>query len=257
MLQALTRIVQGQRGHGVIDRPLPPTVKNLSGLIGSAPTDLPSSGSVRSPLVNAKYQSATDSCLGFSAAQAYRISSLHKGIDCPDLSGLFPYKLGRASMGLEDTDSGMSFEAMLSAVERFGIASEAAWPFNLMKVNARPSGTALHDAYDRRGVRGYYQIDRSDLVGVRYAIHMGFTPVIAVQVDRMFQLDSGPTLIDLPTSDIIGLHAMPIEDYAADGTFGCLNHYDTTWRDNGRCRITEQYAAASIGFVVFDVGASP
>lgn len=256
MIKALVGALQQRKGHGFVEAPLSADVKPLSTLIGEAPV-LPASASVRSPEVNAKFQSATDSCLGMSAAQAYRLACLKRGIACPDLSGLYPYKLGRASMGLEDTDAGMSYEALRSAGERFGFCSEAAWPFNLMRVNSRVSGAALHDGYDRRGVRGYYSLAPDDADGVRHAIAKGFVPVGAWAVDRSFELDSGPTLIDTPDRDIAGNHAMVIEDYAADGTFGILNHYDVTWRDGGRCRFTERYVRASLGFLIFDVGASP
>ncbi len=254
MIKAAIGALRGQKGRGFIDAPLSPSTPHVSTLIGTEAA-LPPSASVRRPEVNAKYQSATDACLGFSAAQAFRLACLNRGIACPDLSGLFPYKLGRASMGLEDTDAGMSFEAMGTAVKRFGLCSEAAWPFNLMRVNSRPSGTAFHDAYDRRGLRGYYSIDRSDADGVRRALSKHLPVVGAWAVDRSFGIDSGPGLIDTPDRDIAGNHAMVIEDYAADGTFGILNHYDVTWRNGGRCRFTEGYVKASLGFLVFDEGA--
>lgn len=255
MISAIVNAVQGRRGHGYVHAPLPDSVKSLSTLIGSTSV-LPSSGTVRSALVGPKWQSATDSCLGMAMAQAFRLTCLKRGIPCPDLSGLFPYKLGRASMGLEDTDAGMSFEAGSTAVQRFGLASEETWPFSLLRVNARPTGSALHDAYDRRGLRDYYSIDRDDADGVRRAIDKGICVVGAWAVDRSFELDTGPTLIDTPDRDIAGNHAMPIEDFAPDGTFGLLNHYDVTWRDGGRCRFTEQYVRSSLGFIAFDVGPS-
>jgi len=254
MIKALLGAIQGQRGRGFIDAPLSPTTPHVSVLIG-AEGALPPNASVRRSEVNAKFQSASDACLGFSAAQAFRIACLNRGIPCPDLSGLYSYKLGRASIGVEDTDAGMSFEAMATAVTRFGLCSEAVWPFSLARINSRVSGTALHDGYDRRGLRGYYSIDRGDAGGVRRALAKGFPVVGAWAVDRMFQLDSGPELIDLPDRDIVGNHAMVIEDYGADGTFGLLNHYDISWRNDGRCRFTDGYMRASLGFLVFDVGA--
>jgi hypothetical protein len=257
MIRALFNAAQGKRGTGFIHSPLPASTEPLSTLIGSS-SALPSSGTVRSALVGPKWQSATDSCLGMSGAQAFRIACLARGIPCPDLSGLFPYKLGRAAMGmgLEDTDAGLSFEGLLTAVTRFGFASEEAWPFNLMKVNARVSGTALHDGYDRRGVRSYYRIDSDDIDGVRRAIDKKIPVIGAWAVDKMFQIDSGPELIDKPDRDIVGNHAMVIEDFAPDGSFGLLNHYDRSWRSDGRCRFTEEYTRASLGFVAFDVGPS-
>ncbi len=257
MIRALFNAAQGKRGTGFVHVPLPDSVKPLWNLIGSSSV-LPSSGTVRNALVGPKWQSATDSCLGMAGAQAFRLSSLARGIPCPDLSGLYPYKLGRAAMGqgLEDTDAGLSFEGLMTASTRFGFASEESWPFNLMRVNTRVSGTALHDGYDRRGVRGYYRIDPGDLDGVRRAIDKKIAVVGAWAVDKMFQLDSGPELIDTPDRDITGNHAMVIEDYAPDGSFGILNHYDRSWRNGGRCRFTEQYTRSSLGFVAFDVGPS-
>lgn len=156
-------------------------------------------------------------------------------------------------MGMEDTDGGMSFQAVATAVTRFGLCSEEAWPFNLIRINSRVSGTALHDGYDRRGVRGYYSIDRSDSDGVRHALARGIPVVGAWAVDQAFESDAGPVLIDAPTGAIVGNHAMVIEDYQADGTFGLLNHYGVQWRMNGRCRFTSAYMKRSLGFLVFDL----
>lgn len=255
MIKALVGALQQRRGMGFVAAPWSPATKKISVLIGAAPA-LPSSATVRSADVGPKWQSATDACLGMSIAQAFRLSCLKRGIPCPDLSGLFPYKLGRASMGMEDQDVGMSFEAGAAATERFGLCSEAVWPFSIMTVNSRPTGTALHDAYDRRGLRGYYAIDRDDVTSVRQALAKGITVVGAWAVDQMFLRDAGTVLIDTPDRDIAGNHAMVIEDYAPDGTFGILNHYGDSWRDGGRCRFTEQYTRSSLGFLALDVGPS-
>lgn len=255
MINALVNVLTGRRGLGYIDLPLPNGTQELSTLIGAAPA-LPASASVRRAEVGPKDQVGSDSCLGMSGAQAFRIACLNRGIPCPDLSGLFPYKLGRASLGMEDQDAGMSYDALLTAVTRFGLASEASWPFSMMRINARPTGTAFHDAYDRRGLRGYYRIGNDDADGVRHAIWKGFPVIGAWSVDEYFLRNSGPTLIDTPISNIAGNHAMVVEDYGSDGTFGLLNHYGEAWRDSGRCRFTEQYMRSSFGFIAFDVGAS-
>lgn len=253
MIGTLLRAAQQKRGAGYIEAPLPSGTRHVSELIGLGPGGVtPPSASVRSPLVSAKYQSASNACLGFGAAQAFRTTCLHRGIACPDLSGLFPYKLGRASMGLEDTDAGMSFAALTSAIERFGFASEAAWPFSLLRVNSRPTASALHDGYDRRGLRGYYSIANDDVEGVRRANASGYAVLGAFPIDQYFQLDSGDHMIDAPAG-LIGFHAMVIEGYHADGSFDILNHYGESWRNSGRCCFTEAYMRQSRGYLVFDV----
>jgi hypothetical protein len=255
VIKALALAALGQRGMGYIHAPMPDSVKPLSGLIGSS-SILPPAASVRDLRVSPKSQLSTDSCLGMSGAQAWRISAYKLGLDCPDLSGLMPYKLGRASMGLT-ADNGMSFGGLTAAVERFGLCSEASYPFSVAKVNFNITPSALFDAYDRRGVRGIYAIDPGDADGVRRALSKGICVIGAWAVNAAFQKDEGPFLIDAPDGDAIGYHAMPIEDYAADGTFGLLNHYDITWRLNGRCRFTERYMKASMGFLAFDLGVQP
>ena len=243
------------RRHGYVEEEFKVAPAHVSMLIGVG-SELPPSASVASALVAPKNQIGTDSCLGMAGAQAFRTACLARGIECPDLSGLFLYKLGRASMGTEDSDVGMSFPAMLEALTRFGIASEEAWPFAIDRVNTRPNVSAFRDANDRRGLRGYYTIDRSDVMTVRRAIAAKVPVIGAWALGKSFVPDLGPDLIDVPADgeEIVGLHAMLIERYEADGSFGLLNHYGVEWRSEGRCHFTERYVAQSLGFIAMDVG---
>ncbi len=255
MLKTILKAVQGEFGTGYVHAPLPPGTQHLDALIGGAQTGgpLPPSASVRDDRVQPKNQSASESCLGQAAAQAYRLSCLAKGIACPDLSALCTYAWGRAAIGYQGQDIGMTTAAMLTSVKRFGIATEEAWPFSLVNVNRNPSATALHSAYDRRGLRGYYSITGDDADGVRRALDKKLPVVGAWPVDSYFFASNDDPLIDAPGGPIKGWHSMVVEDYRADGTFGILNHYGESWRDGGRCRFTERYLGKSQTFVVFDV----
>lgn len=255
MIKALFLAAQGQRGMGYVHDKMPDGVRPLHTLIGVS-SILPPSASVRDSRVSPKNQSSTDSCLGMSSAQAWRLSALKLGLDCPELSGLVPYKLGRASIGMADQDNGMTYGGAVAAVTRFGMASEESYPFSVLKVNWNIPATALHDAYDRRGVRGIYSIDPGDANGVRRALAKGISVIGAWAVDAAFMKNAGDTLIDVPTGPILGYHSMVIEDYDADGSFGILNHYDIVWRLNGRCRFTEAMTNKSMGFLAFDLGVS-
>lgn len=250
MIETFLKAAVGQRGTGY--RPGQIDAAHIDGLIGASSVLLPNA-SVRQDVVRPKDQSASESCVGQSAAQAYRISCLAKGILCPELSALTTYAWGRAAIGLQGQDVGMTLEAMLTAIERFGVASEAAWPFSLLNVNRNPSGTALHDAYDRRGLRGYYTAPGTDSNAVRRAISKNVCAIGAWPLDADFGRSVGSALIDVPKGPIVGYHALVIEDYRADGTFGILNHYGEQWRDSGRCRFTEAYLEMSEQFVFFDV----
>lgn len=248
------RALQQKRGTGYVHADLPSANRIHSQVLVGAAGVLPESASVRTPLVEAKDQAATNSCVGNAAVQAFRIASIARGAACPDLGALFPYKLGRAVMGLDRLDEGMTFSALLTAVTRFGFASEALCPFGIARVNLNPTATAYHDGYDRRGVRAYAEIDPADTRSIRQALARKVPLIGAWQLDSYFGAMSGPTLVDLPSGGFIGSHAMVIEDYAADGTFGLLNHYGENWRDGGRCRFTERYVKSASSIIAFDLG---
>lgn len=256
MIQTLLRALTQKRGTGYIHGELPSGTQHIDQLIGTmAMASPPSSASVASALVLPKDQIATNSCVGQSAAQGFRIACLARGIPCPDLSALFPYKLGRALMGVSSIDAGMTFSALLTSSARFGFASEALCPFSMLGVNANPTASAYHDGYDRRGVRGYYYIDPDDTDRVRKAIYARVPVLGAWFVDDDFTNSALSSLIDKPRDDarILGSHAMVCDGYNADGSFNLLNHYGMSWRDGGRCRFTTSYMKAASALIAMDV----
>lgn len=254
MIKALINAVQQKRGTGYLHADLPASTLPIDELIGTS-SFLAQDASVYDARVAPKDQSGSDSCCGQGGAQCFRLACLARGIACPDLSALYPYKLGRASIGLGSTDGGMTFSALQTAASRFGFASEESWSFSLMRVNQNVSATALHDGYDRRGVRGYFMIDPGDIERIRKAIYNKIPVLGAFPVDDYFGQD-GPELIDAPGSSIRGYHALPLEDYRSDGTFGILNSYGPNWRSGGRARFTEAYVKRAVSLMAFDVGGS-
>lgn len=95
-----------------------------------------------------------------------------------------------------------------------------------------------------RGVRGYYRIDDGDVDGVRRAIAAGHAVVAGWDIDRAFQ-DPKPRTIGPIVGPIIGGHAMVLDDYMSDGTFGLLNSWGAGWQSLGRARVTEAFVAQS------------
>lgn len=226
----------------------------LLGVLASSPP--PASASVAHPLVVPRDQGPTQSCTGQAVAQAVRLAYLAQGVECPDLSALAPYWWGRSEWGGERVDDGSHLRTTIRAVQRFGCPSEEAWPFAAARVQRSPGWAATRDAYDRRGVRGYYRIVSGDVDGVRRAIAAGLPVVGGWRVDRPFTRSEGPLVIDAPQESTIGGHAVVLEDYEPDGTFGLLNSWGTSWRNGGRARVTETFVSLGQDLWAIDVEAT-
>ncbi len=198
----------------------------------------PLTASVAHPLVTARSQGSTSSCVGFAWAQAVRLAYLAMGVPCPDLSPLFADYLARATHQSTPTDSGTHLRAAVKAIAAVGIASEQAWSFGRFKVNRPPSMGAHRDAHDRRGIRGYYRIAASDLNGIRRAIATGYPVVGGWQIDRAFTDNDGPSFVESFGSPIGG-HAMCVVAYD-EHSFTLLNSWGRDYRINGCVKIGEE-----------------
>ena len=221
----------------------------LLGAIASSPP--PSRGSVSDPRVGPKDQAGTNSCTGQAAAQGLRLAYLAAGLECPELSALDPYYRGRAEWGGQRVDDGSYLRATVKALQHGGCAGERDWPFSERAVNRRPSWAAARSAFDRRGLRGYYRCYSPD--DVRRAIAGGYPVIGGWEVDRAFVEHEGSGAIDVPRGEIVGGHAIVLEDYTADGTFGLLNSWGHSWGTNGRARVTEAWVASGRDLWALDV----
>lgn len=212
----------------------------LGALSASPP---PASASVKNASVGPKDQGMTSSCTGQAVSQAVRLGYLWGGHDCPELSALFAYYMGRAEYGGETSDDGSYLRTVIKGLTRLGVATEEAWPFANEGVNRHPNHKAYRAAYDRKGVRGYHRIDAGDVDGVRRAIASGYPVVGGWQVDQAFCDWDGGAVISGQVSPIGG-HALPIVAYAADGTFELLNSWSASWGRSGYAVVDEMFVAA-------------
>lgn len=217
----------------------------LGALASSAP---PASASVRSLFVVPKDQGGTSSCTGMAWPQAVRTDLLHRGVDCPELSGLFNYYAGRAETGRQKIDRGSTLRAAAKAIIRFGCAAESAWPFVAARVNKQPTFAAFRSAHDLRGLKGYFQIDGGDANSVRRTIAAGHPVVGGWDIDRAFQQADGSKVIEATSGAIIGGHAIMLESYEADGTFEILNSWGRSWAKEGRARVSESFISQGRNF---------
>lgn len=239
---SLIRVVQsmlGTKGYGY--KPDLPDSRDLLLSVHLGTALAPPKGSVRNDKVKPKDQKATSSCTGQGTSQAFRLACLKAGVDCPDLSALFPYDLGRSIEGAEHVDGGAVIRDVIKAGVQWGFADESAWPFLVSKVNTAPSIKAYKSAYDRRGAHKYHRINAGDVNGVRLAIAAGYPVVAGWNLARAFEDWNGRGVIGAQKAPYVGGHCMAITDYAPDGTFGLLNSWGIAYGIDGYALVTSAF----------------
>jgi len=96
-------------------------------------------------------QDPIGSCAAFAFTNALRFLHLRDGLDEP-LSPLFCYYATRVYVEKyqADNDSGCKADAVVEALERYGVCVESAWPYDTSKFAVEPPDTAFHDAKNRK-----------------------------------------------------------------------------------------------------------
>ncbi len=169
----------------------------------------------------------------------------------PQLSRLFIYSLARSLMdedhdnqGDINVDAGVYIRLCFEVLSRFGICTEDLWPYDPTKVYVSPSLMAMRQAVGHR-IHSYYRITESgdDRLEAIVAALRGKHPVVfGTSIDAAFQITSGADVIDRPTGNIVGAHAMIIVGYQ-NGLFKVKNSWGSHWRGDGYCYFTPAYLA--------------
>lgn len=189
----------------------------------------------------------TSSCVGQAMRQAYHIAEYAKtGAQPEPTSACGHYFNARAQTGVEDIDAGTWIRAGMTALKYFGSIRERLWPFDVSKINTRPSFKAFKEGFKRRGPHNYYRImseGETRLNDIRRCIAAGNGAVVlGTKVSREFMADGGPAIADRPKDgdEIVGGHAMCVVAYEP-GRFLLANSWGTSYRLNGCVWVTEEY----------------
>lgn len=159
--------------------------------------------------VNPKNQLRTSSCCGNGSTKILQLSALAAGIVCPELSARFAYRMALNLDGA-DADEGTQVRQAVKGLTLFGAPPETDMPMSEAEILAQPTFRAEHDAFDRRGLRGYHRIADGDLDGIRKAIKAGFGIVAGWDVTEAFCSASGKDVIDAQRGTMAGGHCMGI-----------------------------------------------
>jgi len=179
----------------------------------------------------------TRSCVAHAVVKAIEIEkAVESGLDSVTaLSVLEVYYLARELMMPRQTagDVGTFISHACDAARRFGVCSEASWPFNPLHINEAPPWSAMRNAYENR-IFGFYKIDSSGparVDAIRDALHKYLPVIIGTDVDDKWQTyEKGQVLYPCDHSE--DKHATVILGEVG-GKFIGENSWGSSWGDNG------------------------
>jgi len=197
-------------------------------------------------------QGSSQSCTGQAVAVGYYCAARGHGIDAPLASPMVLYALGRhlhTPSGGSLLDTGSYLRAVLKAMTKHGVPSEASWPFDMGRINERPPWSVIRSAYDSRGPKGYYRAlgTGQDLLDeLDDALGEGYPFVWGTRVDRAFQVNDGPEYVPAMAdgAGTIGGHALcALGRVWKDGTrwYETQNSWGTGWRGDGFAWLHERW----------------
>jgi C1A family cysteine protease len=160
----------------------------------------------------------------------------------PELARLFVYALARTLHGELAKDDGTYIRSCFEVLSRFGICTEADWPYNESKVFVSPSMLAQRKATGRK-IHGYYRIKSTGsdrLTEIISALRSHHPVVFGTLVDAAFKAENGPKVVGPPTGATIGGHAMIVVGYIG-GLFLVKNSWGTGWREGGFVFMKPEY----------------
>jgi len=155
---------------------------------GKAPPEPPASASLRSKCPPVLDQDPIQSCAAFAFTGALRFLHLAEGLDEP-LSPLFCYYTTRVLVEAEQTsdDSGCKADAVVEALENYGVCVESVWPYDTAKFAIAPPVTAFDDAAKRKLTKAYRV---TTLRAIKLSIAAGYPVPVAFPVARSVGYDS-------------------------------------------------------------------
>ena len=188
-------------------------------------------------------QKKSNSCVANATADAYELCMALDGNQIEQISRLQIYFNGRSRMSLDGItnmatiDSGMYVRSAFEAINIMGVCPESMWPFDLSKINERPSIAATWYALKHK-IAAYYAITEypgQDQYDAIVKALQGRHPVVfGFGVNDTFLNWDGSDVIPAmaPGDKIMGMHGIMAVG-VINGDIKIRNSWGSGWGDNG------------------------
>lgn len=210
----------------------------------SSVESLPRKVDLRPYVYEIEDQSTVGSCTANATCSALELMGKRAEKSC-DLSRLFMYYETRLMENRIGQDGAALRDALKSA-NKAGVPLESIWPYDISKVDAKPSQESYDDAskhlltrYESVPIDGDSVF--KSIQNIKSALTEGLPVIVAMPLSSSIYQISGPLSQHnyLPVSEkypFIGNHAFYIVGYDDDlngGVWICANSWGSTWGDNG------------------------
>jgi uncharacterized tellurite resistance protein B-like protein len=202
---------------------------------------------LRPLLTEVENQGKTNSCAANAVAGAYEyLVQRHLPEDeTYDVSRMFIYYAGREEEGGPIEDQGSVLRLLIQSLKTKGAPSEETWPFDLDRVNERPSDEAYQEAAEFVVEDALHM--PTDLHAWKCALTEGHPIIFGMKLFDSFDAHRKPGLVPAPTAAETsrashGGHAMLAVGYSdKDKVFIVRNSWGSEWGDAGYCYIPYDY----------------
>ena len=200
-------------------------------------------------------QYSVGSCVANATADAFEAMTARRlGVDpsqVEDISRLFIYWNARnlsnpPSCGV---DKGSRIRLAFDCMARYGAPSERACPYDISKVNERPSILAYREAIKNR-ISKFYRIDGEGserIIQIKQALTAGNPVVFGIKIADSFKKVNSEEVIYNPNGGWIGGHAMIIVSWSeSKQAFEVRNSWGEGWGVKGYCWMDKDYIASNV-----------
>ncbi|CAF3440069.1 unnamed protein product [Rotaria sp. Silwood2] len=211
-------------------------------------TSLPPEVDLREHMTPTEDQSSVSSCTTNALAGAYEYLLKKTTGRHIDVSRLFMYYNARVKGNVDGgpiEDVGCVMTDAIEALSEFGVCLESLWPYDISKVDTRPSEQAFAQAKDH-SIKPAASVD-IDLNAMKKCLADGFPFVFGLDLFASFNKASESGIVPMPDKnemslEIHGSHAMLAVGYNDQSrTFIVRNSWGEDWGDKGYCYMPYDY----------------
>jgi C1A family cysteine protease len=196
---------------------------------------LPSDVDLRPDMPPVYDQGQLGACTGNGIAAAVDYSRKVDGMSLLTPSRLFIYYNERAIEGTVSEDAGAEIRDGITTLTKWGVCSEAEWPYQPAHFRSKPAAQCYADA-KKNVIESYQRVPQTKdsfqaaLFNKRPVI-IGFTCYESLENDAVERTGDVPLPGD--NEKAIGGHCVLASGYRADGKIRFRNSWGTTWGDGG------------------------